>query len=194
MRFCPLAGYCAFWGRHAASRGRKEGTALYAQVLIDIAHTEVDRLFTYLVPEGLEIAPGMHVLVPFGRTNAQKEGFVLALSQAADGAGPFKELLRALEPYPLLLPEQIELARWMQRSYNCLLIDALRLMIPAQLRGGRVHEKVDRTVSLAPGLDVNAALASLCDKSGKARATKQYEILQLLAQSRTEMSARWPLS
>ena len=188
MRFCPLAGYCAFWGRHAASRGRKEGTALYAQVLIDIAHTEVDRLFTYLVPEGLEIAPGMHVLVPFGRTNAQKEGFVLALSQAADGAGPFKELLRALEPYPLLLPEQIELARWMQRSYNCLLIDALRLMIPAQLRGGRVHEKVDRTVSLAPGLDVNAALASLCDKSGKARATKQYEILQLLAQSRTEMS------
>ena len=161
---------------------------MYARVLIDIAHTEIDRLFTYRIPEGMEAAPGMHVLAPFGRGNAPKEGFVIEVTDAADGPGPFKALLRALEPYPVLLGEQIELARWMQRSYNCLLVDALRLMIPAQMRGGRVHEKVTRTVALAPGLDVPAALKSLCAADGRPRAPKQYEVLSRLAGSGVEMA------
>lgn len=161
---------------------------MFARVLIDIAHTEIDRLFTYRIPEGMEAAPGMHVLAPFGRGNAPKEGFVIEVTDAADGPGPFKALLRALEPYPVLLGEQIELARWMQRSYNCLLVDALRLMIPAQMRGGRVHEKVTRTVALAPGLDVPAALKSLCAADGRPRAPKQYEVLSRLAGSGVEMA------
>ena len=161
---------------------------MYARVLIDIAHTEIDRLFTYRIPEGMEAVPGMHVLAPFGRGNAPKEGFVIEVTDAADGPGPFKALLRALEPYPVLLGEQIELARWMQRSYNCLLVDALRLMIPAQMRGGRVHEKVTRTVALAPGLDVPAALKSLCAADGRPRAPKQYEVLSCLAGSGVEMA------
>ncbi len=161
---------------------------MYARVLIDIAHTEIDRLFTYRIPEGMEAAPGMHVLAPFGRGNAPKEGFVIEVTDAADGPGPFKALLRALEPYPVLLGEQIELARWMQRSYNCLLVDALRLMIPAQMRGGRVHEKVTRTVALAPRLDVPAALKSLCAADGRPRAPKQYEVLSRLAGSGVEMA------
>ena len=44
---------------------------MYAQVFIDIAHAEVDRLFTYRIPDGLSISPGMHVLVPFGRGDAK---------------------------------------------------------------------------------------------------------------------------
>ncbi len=161
---------------------------MYARVLIDIAHTEIDRLFTYRIPEGMEAAPGMHVLAPFGRGNAPKEGFVIEVTDAADGPGPFKALLRALEPYPVLLGEQIELARWMQRSYICLLVDALRLMIPAQMRGGRVHEKVTRTVALAPGLDVPAALKSLCAAAGRPRAPQQNAVLSRLAGCGVEMA------
>lgn len=161
---------------------------MYAQILIDIAHAEVDRLFTYRIPEELSISPGMHVLVPFGRGNAKKEGFVIRITDAPDGIGPYKDVIRALEPYPILLPDQLELAGWMQRSYNCLLVDAVRLMIPAQMRGGRVHEKVERTVLLAPDLDVQAALASLCDKAGKVRASKQHEVLSLLVKTGLEMT------
>ena len=95
---------------------------MYAQILIDIAHAEVDRLFTYRIPEELSISPGMHVLVPFGRGNAKKEGFVIRITDAPDGTGPYKDVIRALEPYPILLPDQLELAGWMQRSYNCCLL------------------------------------------------------------------------
>ena len=37
----------------------------------------------------------------------------------------------------------------MQEAYHCLLVDALRAMIPAQLRGGRIHEKRERIVFLS---------------------------------------------
>ena len=162
---------------------------MYCEVIVDIANANVDRLFTYSVPEEFPapVQPGSHVLVPFGGGNSPKEGFVIALKDTADTSRPLKAVLRLLEPYPILLPDQIELARWMQRSYHCLLVDALRLMIPSQLRGGRVHEKIDRTVQAAPGLDAETALASLCNKDGRPRSPKQHEILRLLLDSGLEM-------
>ena len=89
---------------------------MFAEIIIDIAHANVDRLFTYRVPEGLEIAPGQHVLVPFGHGNAQQEGFVLSVAENVSVDYPLKDVLRAIEPYPVLLPDQIALARWMQKN------------------------------------------------------------------------------
>ena len=111
---------------------------LYCEVVVDIANANVDRLFTYTVPEDMSVQPGSHVLVPFGVSSHPKEGFAVAVKDAADTDRPLKSVIRLIEPYPVLLPDQIELARWMQRSYHCLFVDVLRLMIPAQLRGGRV--------------------------------------------------------
>lgn len=161
---------------------------MYAQVMVDIAHANVDRLFTYAVPEGMEVEPGKRVLVPFGAGNKQREGFVLEL--AADYTGParLKSLSRALEPYPVLRPDQLELARWMQEVYGCLLVEALRLMIPAQLRGGRVREKMIRTVYVPEDLDVAAALASLRKKDGTLRSPKQHEVLELAQKCRGGIS------
>ena len=115
---------------------------MIAEIIIDIAHANVDKLYSYHVPTDMRLALGQHVLVPFGQGNSPKEGFVLALSEQTDASFPLKDVLRIIEPYPVLLPEQIELAYWVQKNYHCLLVDALRLMIPAQLRGGRVHEKI----------------------------------------------------
>ena len=56
------------------------GMNRFAQVLVDINCTSLDRVFDYLLPEGMEIAPGQHVLVPFGGGNKPVEGFVLGSS------------------------------------------------------------------------------------------------------------------
>lgn len=162
---------------------------MQCEVIVDIAHANVDKVFTYQVPDAVSLRAGHHVLLPFGAKNRAKEGFVVKVFPDKPHDFPLKSITRIIEPYTVLLPEQIELARWMQLSYHCLLVDALRLMIPAQLRGGRVHEKIERTVMIAPGLDGEAALKSLLDSSGKPRAPRQYELLELLMQSGLEMTA-----
>jgi primosomal protein N' len=61
------------------------------------------------------------LLVPFGSGNRQREGFVIRVMDATDPAETqedqaaphtLKPLLRVIEPYPNLTPEQIELAYW----------------------------------------------------------------------------------
>ncbi len=164
---------------------------MFAQIIVDIAHSDVDRLFTYAVPEGMALAVGQHVLVPFGRGNKPQEGFVLSLSESPPEEGVrAKPVSRVLEPYPVFTTEQIELARWMQQSYHCVLVDALRLMIPAQLRGGRIQEKKLRLVRLAEGLEPQAALASLRKKDGSAKAPRQLEVLELLLRMGGPMSVQ----
>ncbi len=166
------------------------------EVIVDIAHANVDRLYSYLVPEGMQVSAGSHVLVPFGTGNRQREGFVIRATEASGGANGAeaeqsparKPLLRVIEPYPILTQEQIELAYWIQKSYYCLLVDALRLMIPAQMRGSRVKEKIERTVMLADPDRIDEQLRSLLDKSGKPRAPKQHEVLGLLKTTGQEMS------
>ena len=155
---------------------------IYCEVILDISHAEVDRTFTYRVPDELSILPGMLVALPFGARNAKKEGFVIRMCEhCPEGVLP-KEILETLLPYPVLLPDQIELAEWIAKNYNCLLVDALRLMIPSQLRGSRVHEKIQRAVSIPAGSDVATLRAGLFDKSGKPRSPKQLEVFDLLAQ------------
>ena len=162
---------------------------MYARVIIDIAHANVDRLFTYEIPEGLAVQAGHRVLVPFGAGNRKTEGFVLALSTETDvDRLALKPVLRTMEPYPALTEEQIALAHWIAEAYHCLLVDALRLLIPAQMRGGRVKEKTVRTVRLRPGADADAEKAALLTKAGVSRAPKQAEVIDLLGQTGTYMS------
>ncbi len=154
---------------------------MFAKVIVDIAHAAVDRAFTYRIPEGLEVLPGHHVLLPFGQGNHVKEGFVLSVSEKS-GLGEdvsVKDVLSCLEPYTVLLQSQIALAEWMQEAYHCLLVDALRLMIPAQLRGSRIHEKRERIVYLA---DPAADFAS--------RSHLQTEVVALLKKTGQPMSVR----
>ena len=161
---------------------------MFAEVIIDIAHANVDRLFTYRVPEHLNISAGQHVLVPFGSGNALKEGFVLSVKSDFDTDFPVKDIIRVMEPYPVLTEEQIELAGWVSRSYHCLLVEALRLMIPARLRGSRVREKSERTVVLSGEIPYAEMLAALRTSGGKALAPKQLEVVSLLHNTGLEMS------
>lgn len=61
-------------------------TERYADVIIDIAHEKVDKVFQYRIPQELAQAvyPGVQVLVPFGRGNRQKAGYVVELSEETD--------------------------------------------------------------------------------------------------------------
>ena len=58
----------------------------YADVVIDITNENVDRPFTYAVPESLRDSarPGMPVLVPFGNGGRTKTGYIIALKEETE--------------------------------------------------------------------------------------------------------------
>ena len=159
---------------------------MFAQVIVDIANSGVDRLFTYRAEDNIIL--GQRVLVPFGSGNKPIEGYVLGISESYEGNIALKSIIRPLEPYSVLTHEQIRLAYWIKQSYNCLLVDSLRLMIPAQLRRGRVKEKRVRTVKLADGVDPQLIRAGMLKKDGSPKSPKQKEVFDLLSESNAEMS------
>jgi primosomal protein N' (replication factor Y) len=149
--------------------------------MIDIAHTNVDKTFEYAVPDDLDLCAGQRVLVPFGRGDKPVEAFVAAVYGAPQSDKILKAVLRALEPYPVLTGEQLALAEWMRDKYSCLLVQAIRLMIPAQLRGERVSEKTVFTARLTDDRAlVEHVKASLMTKDGALKAPRQMDIITLL--------------
>ena len=147
---------------------------LYAEVIVDLSAEAVDKRFSYAIPEGMEIQPGMLVTVPFGPRTL--DGFVVALSDTCRvSLERVKPVLKVARPEPVVLPELMALADWMHRRYLCNLVDALRLMIPSELRGGRVREKTRRFASLAiEGEALERFIAQ------NRRAAKQLELIERL--------------
>lgn len=116
---------------------------MYAQVIVDIVHEQVAHTFTYEVPHGMSLSVGQRVSVPFGYRS--KEGVVIALDEhAPEGLERerIKPVSAPLEDYPAILPPLIDLARHMAEESHCPLAETLRLMLPAEMRGGRVQVKV----------------------------------------------------
>ena len=120
---------------------------MYAEIIVDIASEQVDRVFTYRVPDGMKVQPGMRVVVPFGPR--EKEGFVIRLKEQPDyDENKIKDIRETLENYPALLPHLMDLAWEIKEKSHCPLCEALRLMIPAEMRGGRVKVKTETYVRL----------------------------------------------
>ena len=147
---------------------------MYAEVIVDLSAEAVDKKFSYLIPEGMNVAPGMLVTVPFGPRTL--DGFVVGITDRCSlDPSRVKPVTKPARPEPVVLPELMELADWMHRRYLCNLVDALRLMIPSELRGGRVREKTRRYATLALEGD---ALAQFIAQNQRAK--KQLEIVERL--------------
>ena len=141
---------------------------MYAQVIVDIVHERVARTFSYAVPEGMTLSPGQRVSVPFGRRAV--EGVVLALAETCDlPPEKVRPVTAALEDYPAILPPLIDLAREMAEETHAPLAETLRLMLPAQMRGGRVHVKKEMTAELRVSPEEARAAADSQGRSAKRR-------------------------
>lgn len=141
---------------------------MYAQIIVDIVHERLARTFSYAVPEGMALAPGQRVSVPFGRRRV--EGVVLSLSEDCDlPPEKVKAVDAPLEDYPAILPPLIALAREMAEQTHAPLAETLRLMLPAQMRGGRVHVRSEQTAALRIPAEEARAAAERQGRSQKRR-------------------------
>ncbi len=103
-----------------------------AKVVIDGATSQFDRQYSYLLPENLsdKCQAGMRVLVPFGRSNHKKQGFVMKIEETLNCEG-LKSVISIFDSSPILNDEMIKLCEWMRNQTFCTYFDAIHSIIPA---------------------------------------------------------------
>ncbi len=145
---------------------------MIAEVIVDIAHSEVDKVFDYDCG-GLNISVGSRVIVPFGKMKI--EGVVIALKQTSEfRANGIKKIIRLLDSSPAITKECIELLSFMREKYHLTKASILRLFLPTEMRKGKVREKLVTFVTVNTDLDFEAALSSIPQRSKSERGALEF--------------------
>ena len=121
---------------------------MYADIIIDITHEKLDKVFQYRIPSELEgiLEVGTEVIVPFGRGNKETGGYVIGFSETADyDAYNNKFILRRAEDKRVIESKLVALAAWMKEVYGGTMIQALRTVLPIK-KQEKIKKK--RTVRL----------------------------------------------
>lgn len=103
-----------------------------AIVVINGATREFDKQYHYNVPKEMHanLLPGMRVIVPFGKGDKPKEGYVFGFAENS-GYTELKSIKKIIDAKPVLTEALIELACWMKKRYFCTYSAAVKCMLPA---------------------------------------------------------------
>ena len=106
---------------------------MFADVIVDIQHEKLDKIFQYRIPEELEsrLQPGMEVVVPFGKGNRQIKGYVTGFSEKCEyDLSKVKSILSISEKGMEIETRLIALAAWMKEYYGGTMIQSLKTVLP----------------------------------------------------------------
>lgn len=117
----------------------------FAGIIINNEAVQVDRIFTYIVPERLqhEIALGYRVKVPFGKANRKVDGFVIRLYDDNEEFKNLKEIFEICDEFKVLRNNDIKLIEWMRERYFCTYLQCIKTIIPTgMIRGVKKKRNV----------------------------------------------------
>ena len=145
------------------------------EVIVDISNSEVDRVFDYIGDESVNV--GSRVSVPFGKRNI--EGFVINKKEQSNvDETKLKKISKVLDDFVTINDEMLSLMRFMVSELHIRLIDALRLFLPSQMRGGRIESLKIKVAYINKDLPKEEMLSSL-SKSAK----NQKALIEFLAEN-----------
>lgn len=144
---------------------------MFADIIVDIQHEKLDRIFQYRIPGRLEaeLKPGMEVIIPFGKADRRTKGYVTAISETCDyDLSKVKEIEDISRDSVAIEARLIALAAWMKEHYGGTMIQALKTVLPIrQKENARVKRRVRLLLSESEGRE---KLAFYLEKNQKARA------------------------
>ena len=144
---------------------------MYADIIIDITHEKLDKVFQYSIPSHLEgmLKVGTEVVVPFGRGNKETKGYVTGFSREAGyDVSKIKPVAGIAKDSVAIESKLVALAAWMKEYYGGTMIQALKTVIPIK-RTERVKEK--RRIRLLLDEEAGKKMLDVClHKNQKARA------------------------
>lgn len=142
---------------------------MFADVIVDINHSEVDKIFEYSFT-GEECKLGSRVVVPFGNTVIN--GIVIGIKENSNfPPEKIKKIYRVLDDVPVLTEETLSLMEFIKNTCYTTSALALRLFLPSEMRKGKVREQFVNFCYLKNPVD--------CDEIERVfkRAVKQKEFL-----------------
>ncbi|MGL4363191.1 MAG: replication restart helicase PriA [Cellulosilyticaceae bacterium] len=109
--------------------------ATYAQIIIQFAKVpEIDKFFTYEIPEEMDIQVGMRVKVPFGMRNNHQIGYVMAISETPpESKYKMKMIAEFIDEPPILSKEILHLVSYMVKAYGTTYALAIQTVLPPGL-------------------------------------------------------------
>lgn len=105
---------------------------IYARVIVNISHENLDKTYEYAVPKEWETyaVVGAQVLIPFGVGNRQIKGFILQLSDTPEfDPEKIKPICSVIMTGTVMEGHFIKLAAWMREQYGGTMNDALRAVL-----------------------------------------------------------------
>jgi primosomal protein N' (replication factor Y) (superfamily II helicase) len=110
-----------------------------ARVVLDTRLPQLDRLFDYLIPKGMNVGVGVRVKVPLRSGARHATGYVVDVVDTSEHSGALAELSDVISDVAVLSPDLWSLARAIADRQAGNASDVLRLAIPA--RYSRVEKK-----------------------------------------------------
>ena len=144
---------------------------MFADVIVDIQHEKLDKIFQYRIPESMEdrLEPGMGVIVPFGKGDRRLRGYVTGISRTCDyDLSKVKDIIEIPESAVEIEAKLVALAAWMKSYYGGTMIQALKTVLPIK---HKENAKVKKKLRLL--LDEETGIRQLHyyqEKNQKARA------------------------
>lgn len=123
---------------------REDKDHSYADVIVDISHESVDRPFTYRIPAELsgKLETGMSVLVPFGRGDTLRQGYVIAFRDSVSfEESRIKEIADIAGTDTAVDAILVRLAGWIREQYGSTMIAALKTVLPAKQKKQHLEKK-----------------------------------------------------
>lgn len=122
----------------------------YAGIIVNNESSQVDRLFTYKIPEMLldKIAVGSRVKVPFGMGNKTLDGFVMELYDKKPNITGIKPIRELCEDFPVISNEDIVLINKMREKYLSTYIECIKAIVPSALINGIKNKTAEKLYSV----------------------------------------------
>ena len=130
----------------------------FVNVIVDISHEKVDRIFQYRIPDHLKgrLKAGMQVNIPFGRGNRLVKGCVVGFAEKPDyPPEKIKELDSIAEGSVQAESQLIALAAWMRERYGSTMNQALKtVLLVKQKTRQKQSRRLIRKISVEEGVSL----------------------------------------
>ena len=154
---------------------------MYAKIIVEIGVKNVDKTFTYIIPNDLQnkVKVGCRVTVEFGKQIL--EGFILEILNTLDNIDyELKEIKELIDEEPILNKEMLELGNIISNKTLSSKIKCYQVMLPKALKAShktKINKKMDKYILLN---DTN----NLEEYLKKCKYPKQKEILTNLIKNK----------